>query len=80
MLLKKVIYYIIFPFEVCFIFLATLNKEIDANPPKDCTMFDRFRYRFNFSKKLAKYVGYDRIGNKYEDKEFHAMIKKYLNE
>lgn len=80
MLLKKVIYYIIFPFEVCFIFLITLNKPIDTRPPKDCTVIEKLLYRFNFSKKLATYVGYERLGVKYKDKEFHEMIKKYLND
>ena len=80
MLLKKVFYYIIFPFEVCFIFIITLNKEIDARPPSDCTIFDRMKYRVSFSRKLARYVGLERIGEKYEDEEFNKRIEKYLND
>ncbi len=79
MILKKVIYYLIFPFDVVFIFLTTLNKKIDARPVKGGRV-DKIKHRVTFAKKLATYVGYDRVGMKYEDEEFNQRIEKYLND
>lgn len=79
MLLKKVIYYLLYPFDVILVFLFTLNKKIDAKPPKECTAVEKIKYRRRFAIKLAKYIGHERIGEEYEDKEFDKTIEKYLN-
>ena len=79
MLLKKVFYCLLFPIDVVLIFATTLNKKIDNDPPKGQKIFEKIKFRLKFSIKLAKYVGHDRIGLEYQDKEFDKTIDKYLN-
>ena len=78
MLLTKVIYRLIFPFDVVLVFISTLNKKIDARPPKDCTVLEKMKYRIGFAIRMAKYIGHERIGVEYKDKDYDKIIEKYL--